>query len=76
MGEPLIHMAKAAKECGIPYPTMLRLVRAGRLPSVRFGGIRRCRLSEIRSAIEELGARKPEAPSRGLHASAPQLVAG
>jgi excisionase family DNA binding protein len=55
MAEPFIPIAAAARSTGIPYHTLRRLIASGRMPSVRFAGIRRVRLSQIVAAIEELG---------------------
>ena len=55
MSEPLVSIAMGARETGISYRALRRLIHAGRLPSVRFAGIRRVRLSQLRAAIEELG---------------------
>lgn len=55
MAEPLIPMTRAAAELGVPYQSFRRLVHLKRIPSVRFAGIRRVRLSAVRAALEEIG---------------------
>jgi excisionase family DNA binding protein len=53
--EPIIPIAEAARLTGIPYHTLLRLVREKRIACVRVSGIRRIRLSQVEAAIEEIG---------------------
>jgi len=55
MAEQLVPIARAARETGIPYQTLWRLVHAGRIPSVEFAGLRRVRLSQVRGSIREIG---------------------
>ena len=54
MPEPIITIAKAARECGLQYHVLLRLIHERRIASVRVAGTRRVRLSEVRSCIEEI----------------------
>lgn len=56
MSEPIIPIATAARELGIPYHTLRRLIHARRIASVRLSGIRRVRLSAVRAALEEIPA--------------------
>jgi excisionase family DNA binding protein len=56
MAEKIIPIAKAARLLGLEYHTLLRLLHDKRIPSVRVCGVRRVRLSQVRAAIEEVGA--------------------
>jgi hypothetical protein len=56
MVEPIISVAKASRQTGVPYHVLLRLMHLRRIPSVRVAGIRRVRLSQVASAIEEVSA--------------------
>jgi excisionase family DNA binding protein len=51
--EPIMPVSRAAKLSGIPVFTLRRLVRSGRVASVRVAGIRRVRLSAVSACLEE-----------------------
>jgi excisionase family DNA binding protein len=52
-GEPILTVSKAAELSGVPLYTLRRLVRAGRVRSVKVAGIRRVRLSAVAEVLEE-----------------------
>jgi len=57
MAEPIVTVSRAARETGLPYQTLLRLVAHGRVASVRVaGGPRRVRISAVRAILEERDA--------------------
>jgi excisionase family DNA binding protein len=56
MPEPIITIAQAARECGLRYHVLLRLIHERRIASVRVAGVRRVRLSEVRACIEEISS--------------------
>ena len=49
----LIPVSEAARALGWPEATLRRLVSKGRLPSTSLAGIRRVRLSQLRSLLSE-----------------------
>jgi excisionase family DNA binding protein len=54
MDERLITIAEAARETGLVYYTLRRLVVRGAIPSVMVaGGVRRVRLSAVRACFQE-----------------------
>jgi hypothetical protein len=56
--EPLRTIKSVARETGIPYLTLRRLIRERRVPSVSVAGLPpRLRLTDIRATIEERAAR-------------------
>ena len=54
MAEPIISISRAAREVGLAYHVLIRLVHLRRVPSVRVDGVRRVRLSQVRAVIEEI----------------------
>jgi excisionase family DNA binding protein len=52
--EKIVPITVAARALGVPYSALRRLVVAGRVPSVRLGGVRRVRLSQLRTMLEEI----------------------
>jgi excisionase family DNA binding protein len=56
MSEPIITIARAARECGLAYHVLLRLIHERRIPSVRVAGTRRVRLSAVRAIVEEIAS--------------------
>jgi excisionase family DNA binding protein len=52
-GEPILTVSKASELSGVPVFTLRRLVRSGRVASVKVCGIRRVRLSAISECLEE-----------------------
>ncbi len=56
MAETFVPIAVASRKSGIPYRSLRRLIQQGRVPSVRFAGIPRVRLSHVLGVIEERGA--------------------
>jgi hypothetical protein len=56
--EPIITIAEAARQPGVPVGTLRRLVSLERVPSVSVTGIRRLRLSQVQACLVE--HRKPE----------------
>src|SRR4051794_11612258 len=51
--ETLVTVARASRECGVAHWTLRRLIAEGRIPSVSIAGVKRVRISAVRSAIEE-----------------------
>lgn len=51
--EPILTVSRAAKMSGLPVLTLRRLVRSGRVRSVKVAGIRRVRLSAVAECLEE-----------------------
>ena len=51
--EPLIPVARAARNLGLSYTTLRRLVRSGRVASTTIAGTVRVRLTDIRRSIQE-----------------------
>ena len=53
-GEPLRTIKSVSRATGVPYGTLRRLIRLGRIPSVRVAGMPpRLRLSQVKAAIVE-----------------------
>jgi len=53
MAEPLLTCAEASRRTGISYSMLRRLLINGRIASVDVAGVRRVRLSAVRSAMSE-----------------------
>ena len=51
--EPIITIARAARESGIPVYTLRRLIDRGLVAHVRLGGMRRVRLSAVLACVQE-----------------------
>jgi excisionase family DNA binding protein len=62
MPEPIITIARAAKESGLKYHVVLRLIHERRIASVRVAGTRRVRLSAVRACIEEIASASKAGP--------------
>ena len=63
--EPIIPVSHAALAVGLPEHALRRLVNAGRVPSVRIaGGVRRVRVSQVLTCLEELCATAPSDSAR------------
>jgi excisionase family DNA binding protein len=56
MPEPIITIAAAARQTGLAYHALLRLLHMRRIPSVRVAGTRRVRLSQVAAYIQEISA--------------------
>jgi len=54
--EPLMPVSQAARQVGLSVFALRRLIAKGRCPSVLVAGIRRVRLSQVRSVIQEVPA--------------------
>ena len=54
--EPLKTVAAAARETGLSYSTLRRLVQLRRIPSVRIAGRLKVKLSDVQAAIETVPA--------------------
>lgn len=59
----------AAHELGISRPTLMKMIRAGDVPSHSVGTHTRLRYSDVREAADRINASKDEAFKRLLHAS-------
>jgi len=56
MAERLLTIAQAARETGLVYHTLRRLIARGRVASVRVAGLRKVRLSAVQAVLEEICA--------------------
>ena len=54
--EQVVPITEAARQLGLPYAMLYRLVRQGRVPSVVVSGITRVRLSALRACISDRAA--------------------
>jgi hypothetical protein len=54
--EPLLKISLAARQAGLSVFALRRLIKKGKCPSVLVAGIRRVRMSGVRSVIKEVPA--------------------